>query len=123
MLNLCKYQLCHIFLYVPYVHHLKSIRNKDPEKNLSYNEFADMIFLTLGFKLENLSRTLKRFEGVCPTNLLDFSELGTFGLAKWQRDMVTTLKKVHERTGKRSHCLKKKKLNLQHIEESLGERM
>ena len=108
MLNLCKYQLCHIFLYVPYVHHLKSIRNKDPEKNLSYNEFADMIILTLGFKLENLSRTLKRFEGVCPTNLLDFSELGTFGLAKWQRDMVTTLKKVQWRVKDKKYEEKKR---------------
>ena len=50
--------------------------------------FEEIIFPTLGFKLENLSRTLKRFEGVCTTNLLDFSELGTFGLANWQRDKV-----------------------------------
>ena len=57
--------------------------------------FEEIIFPTLGFKLENLSRTLKRFEGVCTTNLLDFSELGTFGLANWQRDkVVKTLKKV-----------------------------
>ena len=60
--------------------------------NLSYNKFENNIFSTPGFKLEKLSRTLKRFEGVCPTNLLDFSELGTFGLANWQYDKVTTLK-------------------------------
>ena len=75
-----------------------------------------MIFLTLGFKLENLSRTLKRFEGVCPTNLLDFSELGTFGLAKWQRDMVTTLKKVQWRVKDKKYEERKKK-NYQKIQE------
>ena len=69
-----------------------------------------MIFLTLGFKLENLSRTLKRFEGVCPTNLLDFSELGTFGLAKWQRDMVTTLKKVQWRVKDKKYEERKKRI-------------
>ena len=58
---------------------------------------------------------MKRFEGVCPTNLLDFSELGTFGLAKWQRDMVTTLKKVQWRVKDKKYEEKKK--NYQKIQE------
>ena len=73
---------------------LDNVRQLGPTGHLNflYIIFENMIFSLPGFRLENLSRTLKRFEGVCPTNLLDFSELGTFGLANWQNDKATTLK-------------------------------
>ena len=59
------------------------------------NCFSYKIDLCLSqFDLENLSGTLKIFEGVCPTNLLDFSELGTLGV--WQNDKVTTLREPKE---------------------------
>ena len=66
----------------------------------------------MNFQRLDLSRTLKRFEGVCPTNLLDFSELGTFGLANWQNDKATTLNCTVDGTQSLKYVEKKRNYTL-----------